>query len=81
MFNDLPVYLSFAPLPDSADSRQPRIPSPSNRFMPNQKDIPTLAVWSVELDVVDYLDLHQVGFVWGHHMQPFFYSQIGLFFS
>lgn len=60
MFNDLPVDLSFVPLPKALSPTASATPSPSNRFLPAHKDIPTIAVWSAELDIVNSLDLLQV---------------------
>nr|CDS29094.2 exostosin 1 [Hymenolepis microstoma] len=61
IYNDLPVELSFAPPPlKSTESSTYSIPSPSNRFRPTSKQIHTLAVWSVELDVADTITLPQV---------------------
>uniref|UniRef100_A0A0R3XAY2 Exostosin-2 n=1 Tax=Hydatigena taeniaeformis TaxID=6205 RepID=A0A0R3XAY2_HYDTA len=60
MFNGLPVSLSFASLPKVSSPTTSVTPSPSNRFLPAHKDIPTVAVWSAELDVADSLDLHQI---------------------
>ncbi|CDS42594.1 exostosin 1 [Echinococcus multilocularis] len=60
VFNGLPVSLSFAPLSKTQSSTTSTIPSPSNRFLPAHKDIPTIAVWSAELDVANSLNLHQI---------------------
>ncbi|KAL5110192.1 Exostosin-1b [Taenia crassiceps] len=60
VFNGLPVALSFAPLSKAPSPTASSTPSPSNRFLPAHKDIPTIAVWSAELDIVDSLDLHQI---------------------
>ncbi|VDN99021.1 unnamed protein product [Rodentolepis nana] len=61
LYNDLPVELSFAPPPlKNTESSTYGIPSPSNRFRPTSKQLHTLAVWSVELDVADTITLPQV---------------------
>lgn len=62
IYNDLPVELSFPPPTlKSAGPSMDIIPSPSNRFRPSSNQIPTLAVWSVELDVANTITLSQVG--------------------
>ncbi|VUZ45334.1 unnamed protein product [Hymenolepis diminuta] len=61
IYNSLPVELSFAPPTlKSAGPSTDIIPSPSNRFRPSSNQIPTLAVWSVELDVANTITLSQV---------------------
>ncbi|KAL5966879.1 Exostosin-1b [Taenia solium] len=60
VFNGLPVALSFAPLSKALSPTASTTPSPSNRFLPAHKDIPTIAVWSAELDISNSLNLHQI---------------------
>ncbi|VDD77096.1 unnamed protein product [Mesocestoides corti] len=60
VFGSLPVSVSFAPLPPDMAPLDFVPPSPSNRFRPSHKDIPTIAIWSVELDVIKELELHQI---------------------
>ncbi|KAM7537862.1 hypothetical protein Aperf_G00000066391 [Anoplocephala perfoliata] len=60
IFNKLPVVISFAPPPVDPLGSKFATPSPSNRFRPSAKEIPTAAVWSTELDIANIITLSQI---------------------